>query len=246
MRGLVLLAALGMPGVLAAGETQFSPPPGCKGFLSVQTKDCHVEHHWTCEGEPEGTQWIMMMDAQGPNFLQQVDGEFGWLKSYNLGEPERRELMQSSRDMNALSTLLASGFDDYDFDLRVLRDNEEVAQENVSGRDRLTGETVVIDGEPLLVVDFIYEEVNSAEADNFKAYGTQYVSEKFGSFFLGTGTEGGTESGAQTSTYDATPMRFIEPGEPGFFSRKPQYGCNQIMSGLMQPLATDKENNDDI
>jgi len=247
MKISLLLTSMVLAAPVTAGEKPFSPPPGCKGFLTVQTKDCRVEHHWTCEGEPDGTQWIMVMDAKGPNFLQQVDREFGWLQSFDLGGTDRRELRRPVRDMNSLTTLLNTGYDHYHFEQDVLRNNTPFATETIIGRDRLTGDQEVIDGEPLQVIDYAYEEVSSADPQVLKSYGTQYVSARFRSFFLGRGTDANSTG---KDAYDASPVRFIEPGEAGFFTTTPQYGCREIMSGLTQhPTLTptpNKENNNDI
>ena len=230
-----------------AGSDRYILPPGCKAFLTVQQKDCRVEHHWTCSDDPEGSQWIMSMGEGGPEFLQQVDREFVWLKSYVPDSRESRAIKRPAQDLNSLSRLLEAGADNYDFEVQVSVDGAETAVERVRGYDRLTGEKITIDGEPLLVIAYDYSEQSNVEDQPVKSSGKQYVSERFRSFFLGQGRD---EVGGEVTEYDAAPVQFIEPGEAGFLSVKPQYGCSQIMSGLSLPrnenMIPNKETNDDI
>ena len=228
---------------LSVNAGTFIPPKGCTAFLTVQMKSCRVEHHWTCEGDAEGTQWIMMLGNQGPTFLQQVDREFRWLQSFPQRSDISRALIVPEKDPNSLTELLATRNDDFDFQQTVFSGGVAVAVDHVTGFDRLNGTRVTIDGEPLLVTEFKTEISSSAGGETIYSTGNQYVSERFRSFFQGRETE---IVGSQSRDFDDSPILFIEPGEAGFLADQPEFGCDEMMSRLDMPLADNTEKSDDL
>jgi len=238
-RMLAILAAV--PFTATAGT--FTPPKGCTAYLTVQMSNCKVEQHWTCAGDAEGEHWTLTIDADGPRYLQHLDREFRWLENYPLPGDIKRVLKQPEADPNSLTELLEIGRDDFDFQQIVLRDGKPFATERITGFDRLTGTSVRIDGEELLVTEFEFQVESNSGSNTSRTYGNQYVSPRFRLFFQGRETE---EVGGETYHYDEKPMLFSEPGEAGFLADKPEFGCEELMSGLQLPLATEKEKRDEL
>jgi len=228
---------------LAATAGTFTPPKGCTAYLTVQMSNCKAEHHWTCAGDPEGEHWALTIDVDGPRYLQHLDREFRWLKKYPIPSNFTRTLQQPEADPNSLTELLETGRDDFDFEQTVLRGDEPITSEHITGFDKLTGTKVRIDGEELLVTEFEFRVETRLDGEMSRTYGNQYVSPKFRLFFQGRETE---EVGGETYHYDEKPVLFVEPGEAGFLAGKPKFGCDQMMSGLQMPLATEKERRDEL
>ncbi len=227
----------------AATAGTFTPPKGCTAYLTVQLSSCRVEQHWTCADDPEGEHWALTIDADGPSYLQHLDREFRWLENSPLPGDYKRILRQPEADPNSMTELLEKGRDDFDFEQSVLRDSKPIAAEHITGYDKLTGTKVRIDGEDLLVTEFEFTVESGLDGQTSRTYGNQYVSPKFRLFFQGRETE---EVGGETYHYDEKPMLFSEPGEPGFLADKPEFGCDEMMSGLQMPLATEKERRDEL
>ncbi len=222
MRGtLALCAALLPPPLFAQNDgSRFYPPEGCTAQLTIQSRSCQVDNIWTCDDTP-GHSWRMEFQADGPTFMSRIDYETQWVESYHLFPTRRRELVQPSDDPASLTELLETGIDSYDFTLRT-----PSGPVRVVGYDRLTGESVVIDDEPLLVTEFdARHETTSGTVLEIK--GNEYVSVKHRRFIAGQ-YSGTSESGAFED--DQTPVDFIYPGEPGFFTKTPLYDCEASLA----------------
>ncbi len=154
MRALSFVAAIVLAPIAVQAGT-FVPPKGCTAYLTVQMKSCEVSHHWTCEGDPPGNHWAMSIDGEGPSYLQYLDREFRWLQSYPQRTDVSRALITTEADANSLTDLLETHRDDFDFKQTVSRNGKQIAVEHVTGYDRLNGTRVTIDGEPLLVSEFV-------------------------------------------------------------------------------------------
>ncbi len=228
MKIWAFLAALAVsPMAVQAGT--FAPPKGCNAYLTVQMKSCEVSHHWTCVGDPEGDHWAMSIDGEGPAYLQHLDSEFRWLQGHPQRTDVSRALITNEVDANSLTELLETQRDDFDFTQTVSQNGKQIAVERITGYDRLTGERLTIDGEPLLVTEFEIHVVSSAGGAPSHTTGNQFVSERFRLFFQGHEVE---TSGGEVFEYDDTPVLFIEPGEAGFLSDRPEFGCDAMMSAL--------------
>ncbi|WP_299281648.1 hypothetical protein [uncultured Tateyamaria sp.] len=215
--GIVPLAATAQDGDL------YYPPAGCTGTLTVQSRSCMVSHIYTCAADQPGESWRIQFNADGPNFLSKIDAETQWLESYELFPIRREVLQQPAPDPASLSELLSTGTDAYDFVQR-----SETGVVRVVGFDRLSGNDVVIDGEPLLGTEFSarYEDTSGTYLE---VSGAEFVSVKHRRFVSGLVTQKWTRDG-DTIEWDRTPVDFIYPGEPGFFSKTPLYDCEASLA----------------
>lgn len=210
----------------AAAQAVFTPPAGCTGVLTAQLQGCLMTHVWTCEGDAEGHQWVALFDEIGPRQIRLVDRDFQWLQTFYF-DPPAVETLESTSDALNLDTLFRYKFDDFDF---VTRTDTLSEPERFRGYDRLTGETVVIDGEPLWRTEFAYDVLDPDDTVYYSAGGRQYVSERHRIFFFGEAWDAATPD----VITDNSPVSFAYPGEPGFFSQRPTEGCGALMSGVPQ------------
>jgi len=238
--GLMLLAT----NALAANQNTFTPPKGCTAFLTVQDRNCQVEHHWACKGDPEGQVWRLVIDGEGPRQLSLTDNEFRWVLTYPLRAGTKETLVTPEADPASLTELLATGIDSYDFQIQIALDGRPLRRDRVVGFDKLTGNSVTIDGEPLLTTEFAYTISNDRDDSTYKAYGQQFVSERYNVFFGGVET---SESGGSKENHDNSPVEFLKPGEKGFLSRNPKYDCGAVMSRFStRPKTEQMEAPDDL
>lgn len=200
----------------AAAQT-FTPPEGCEGYLTVQQRGCVVSNHYVCEADPEGHQWRVDFVEMGPVFASLIDSETQWVRSISLIS-QRVTTLKETPDPASLTELLETGIDTYDF-TTVTEEGEETRWR---GADVLTGETEVIDGVELLVMEYTSES-DDAEGRS-RNEGVNYVSEEWRLFLPGTSVSF-DEEGEPQPERDNTPVLFIEPGEPGFFASRPIYDC---------------------
>ncbi|NDV02900.1 hypothetical protein [Pseudoroseicyclus tamaricis] len=218
----VLATLLGLAAGSVAAQ-DFAPPEGCVGTLTVQQRACLVVNVWECEADAPGEQWVALFGVGGPFQVKKVDEDFQWLTTFY---PDRVETMElPAPDPGSLSELLETGRDSYDF---TTTSDDGAPAERVVGVDRLTGEEVEIDGEPLLATTYSYDVVTADGEITYSGVGEQYVSERHRLFLLGRSWQRDTPE----EVLEASPVDFIYPGEPGFFSTSPQYDCGVIESAL--------------
>ena len=223
---LAIVPALTPAPASAQGAGTVTPPPGCTAFMTVQSRGCFVSHYWTCEGDPEGTHWRMSMDGDGPFALSQTDREFRWLLSYDLRNGGQNTLITPEEDPASVTELFATGSDSMVFSTIFESPGGMRIQRDYTGFDRLTGETVEIDGRVLNRTEFSYQ-YDLGEGPR-RVEGNQYVHEGWRIFF--GGQEVTTLPSGETIESDNSPMEFAEPGERGFLSDQPLYDCGDMMS----------------
>ncbi|WP_166417358.1 hypothetical protein [Cochlodiniinecator piscidefendens] len=211
----------------------YSVPEGCSGFLTVQSRMCEVDHYWRCEADPEGVFWRLTIQSDGPSLLSKLDSEYRWLEMFRL-KTARREQMSQEVDPQSMSELLETGSDSWTFDQDWFERGEFLTTERYSGYDRLTGDTVEIDGVTLRQTEYHMRSEFSATGETFVATGNEYVYERFNIFLGGIGV---IESRQGREEYDNTPVEFSEPGEQGFLATSPLFDCGDILSGLDVPLS---------
>ena len=217
---LLILSGLIMAAPAVAQQT-FSPPEGCTGTLTVQQKGCVLVNVWTCEADEPGDQWLALIGQGGLFSLQKVDSEFQWVEAYKMTGNET--LQTPAPDPASLTDLFGNQIDTWDFTI----ETEEGPQRNV-GYDLLTGETTVIDGVTLMDTEFQGRTLDADGNEIDAGHGRQYVSKDMRLFFFGQSWDADTPD----QVIDMSPVEFIYPGEPGFFSAKPIYECNELETGF--------------
>ncbi|PZQ95514.1 MAG: hypothetical protein DI533_19305 [Cereibacter sphaeroides] len=203
----------------------FNPPPGCTGWLTVQSRGCRVSNHYKCEADPAGDQWRADFDQEGIFFVSHIDRETQWVESYDMFPTVRQWLEPGAADPASFSELLSTGIDTFDFNLS----DDAGSKTNVKGFDKLTGNSTVIDGVQLQETEFDFTETTSDGTVLRKANGHEWIQPDWRLFFSGKST---WESAEGDLPIDGTPMQFIMPGEKGFFSTEPIFDCDAITSSL--------------
>jgi len=217
--------------LLALGSAAWADDPlpdDCTQHLTVQTRDCSVDHHYTCASAP-GDHFLIVYGDSGRAFYAHNNAETQWISSQSLPDGARHSTIMPPSDPVSISTLLSDGYDSYIFDQQI--DAENVVR--YEGFDRLTGETTEIDGETLLRTSFRYRVTLPRTGALLRVVqGQQYVSETHRVFFGGVDTYQSTEGEVSV---DSTPVEFFYPGEAGFLSTTPMFGCTGMMSALQLP-----------
>ncbi|MCB6178110.1 hypothetical protein LHP98_08200 [Rhodobacter sp. Har01] len=216
-----LLAAVMAAPALAGSWT---PPEGCELFMTVQSKACRVSNHYRCAGDPAGDQWRADFDQEGMYFQSHINSEAEWVESFDLNPTVRQVLDPGAEDPASFSELLATGVDTYAFGLT----RDDGTHSNVTGADRLTGKTVVIDGQTLEQTEFDYTETDDFGNVLRRSRGNEYISRDMRLFFAGPGE---TDLGdGQWLPSDGRPMDFAFPGDKGFGATQPIFDCDAVLS----------------
>lgn len=203
----------------AAAAGKFAPPEGCDVYVTVQMKSCQVSQHYRCAGDAPGDQWALYLDADGPYYMNRIDGETRWVESYSLISGEYDRLV-SEADPASFSTLLATGRDDYDFSTE--SDAGEIVR--YTGYDELPGETVVIDGVALERTTFDLTATGADGVPLWRRRGEQLVNREWRIFFADRETF--ETPGGERQQVEDTPVTFAFPGQAGYLETKPQFGCD--------------------
>lgn len=224
-----ILAAGLLPAVPATAQSAmpgvFSPPPGCTGWLTVQSRGCRVSNHYRCDADAPGDQWRADFDQEGIFFVSRIDRETQWIESFDMFPTTRQVLLPDPADPASLSTLLSTGIDTFDFGLA----EDGGSQSAVRGFDRLTGRSMTIDGVTLEETEFDYTETAPDGSVVHKSRGNEYINRDWRLFLSGTSEFEGPDG---MLPVDGTPRQFIFPGEPGFFTTEPIFDCDATMSGF--------------
>ncbi|MRX50959.1 hypothetical protein GI374_10975 [Paracoccus sp. S-4012] len=222
MRLAVVLCALALP----TSAQVFTPPAGCTLDMTVQERSCNVANHYHCEADAPGDRRVLYFGEGGiPRYHSRIDAETRWIWSEDPESGLVDELVEDSPDHASLTTLLETGSDDFDFWTRSNRG--EMLRH--TGRDELTGETRVVDGITLDVTRFRLTTSDESGAVLIRREGQQFVSRDHRRFYGGSETSSDWTGEAGRS--DDTPVLFAFPGEAGFGSIQPQFGCQMLMTG---------------
>jgi hypothetical protein len=230
MRLLVLAAfaaapALAQDAAPAAPDARtFQVPAGCTAYLTIQQASCSVSHHFTCEGDPEGWQRRVDMDESGVAYAGAIDSETQWVESLHFLSGHSEALAPDPADPASFSELTSTGRDSFDF----VTESPELGPTRYVGSDRLTGETVTIDGVTLDRTEFKVVAYDASGVEVWRTAGNEFISRDWRMFLAGVATT--QLPGGETYEEDSSPVEFILPGEDGFLSVRPRHGCGQMMS----------------
>ena len=203
----------------------FTAPEGCTAYLTVQSRGCHVANYYRCEADNPGDQWRADFDQEGAFYLSKIDRETQWIESYDMNPAVKQTLDPSPADPASFSDLLSTGYDSFVFSLS--KDNGE--HSNVRGFDKLTAQSVVIDGVTLKQTEFDYTETDDAGNILRQARGNEYISPDFGNFFSGSSE---WYDGTNWLPMEGSPVQFITPEEKGFAATQPIFDCDVVISAL--------------
>jgi hypothetical protein len=218
----VLMTPVGGP-VLAQGG--FSLPAGCEAYVTVQKADCTVTHLFRCEGDPEGHQRRVDLNESALTYMGVIDSETQWIESFHASSGDTTYLAPDAADPASLTELIETGRDGLDFQTM----SGMYGLTRYVGEDRLTGETVVIDGVELLRTAFYMVVYDQFGGVVWEISGNEYIHPEWRTFLSGTRTFSTPD---EEVVQDGTPVEFIFPGEPGFLGSTPRHGCGVMMSGL--------------
>ncbi|MFD1794947.1 hypothetical protein ACFSC1_03000 [Paracoccus aurantiacus] len=191
--------------------------------MTVQNRGCTVAQHYVCASDEPGDQHVIYYDDQGPSYHSHIDAETRWLESNDLDTGLTDLLMPDAADDASFSTLLKTGRDDFDF---VTESNSGERLRHI-GEDRLTGETVEIDGVPLELTEF---RLRTFAADGqllIDSRGQQFINREHGRFY--GGTEHSEDWTGEVTDDNDSPVTFAFPGDAGFASTEPLFDCEMQM-----------------
>lgn len=214
IRAGVVLALVAGP---AGAQALFSPPAGCHVFATVQAADCSVEQMMECEGQPGVTSVTVYPD--GGDFISSVDAEAQWVMSVDSVDGSVETLLEPQADPSQLSDLLGSGRNSYDF--MTVSSTGQVTR--FVGKEALTGEQIVLNGVVLLQTENQMQAFAEDGTWLWSVVSQEYVSPDWGVFLGGTAMWTTPEDGEYPS--DSSPVEIVLPGETGFLSTVPAYGC---------------------
>lgn len=222
LRSALLTVSCALAGAASAGT--FTPPGGCEGWLTVQTRSCKVSNHYRCDADAPGDQWRVDFGLNGAFFRSRIDYETQWMESHE-SDGTIDMLEPGAADPASFSELLATGRDSYDFS--TIRSTG--VRETVRGYDQLTGETVTIDGVALKQTK--YEATATDDNGNllWQSRGNEFAHPEWRLFFSGRGQ---TDLGEGFLPKDFTPVDFVFPGEQGFMSTTPLYDCETVTASV--------------
>lgn len=211
----------------AAQEATFALPQGCTAYVTAQLRNCSVSHYFRCEGDPEGWQRRVDLDDQGLTYEGATDNEGQWMESYHVRSGHTEALGPRNDDPASFSELLSKGVDSYDFDTT----SPQVGTQSFVGEDRLTGKTLTVNGVTLEETEYHITATAEDGSVEWASAGHEYISRDWRVFFSGVST---ITTPSDSYDEDGTPMAFAFPGDPGFLTTKPQYGCGTILSSLVR------------
>jgi len=207
---------------------QFSLPQGCEGYLTIQTTSCSVSHYFRCDVDTNGEQRRATMDEEGLSYVGRINRNAEWLESFHLRAAYTERLM-SSVDPMSMTELLANSVDTWDF----TTESREIGDSQYVGFDSLTGETVEIDGVTLLRTEYALTAYDAAGTEMWRSEGSEFVSRDWRMFIGGTSSYITSDDRFDS---DDTPVEFIFPGEAGYLSVNPKFGCGVEMSAVDAPI----------
>lgn len=227
-----LLASLalgaGLQALPAHAAGNFTPPQGCTGFLTVQMHGCMVSNHYTCSSDPKGDKWRIDFNADGPVFVSHTNYESEWVESYDLGEGTHEVLQRPSKRPASFSDLLKTGTDTYDFTVVT----DDGVRKHVTGTDKLTGKTRVLNGVTLEQTEFQTTETDATGKPLWSSKGHEWINRDWRLFIAGTGV---WQDEKGKVPFDNSPALLLQKGQKGFMSTTPEFDCNSVMSELVLP-----------
>lgn len=219
---ILVVAAAGLLALQAHAST-FTPPEGCTGTMTVQSRGCRLSNHFICAQDPQGDQWRVDFGEYGAYFASRINFETQWVHSVDMGSGLTSRLVPGAADPASFSELLETGTDTFDFSM--LRGDGRMTR--VTGFDTLTGQEVVVSGVVLKETTYEFSETLQDGTFLHGAKGREYIWPERRLFFSGTSEWTDAEG---SYTREGSPVEIILPGQPGFMATRPEHDCDVMMS----------------
>ncbi len=221
IRALVLIL-MASPAVAQQAPT-FSLPQGCTAYVTVQMRSCTLSHHFRCEADPEGYQRRVDLNQDGLTYVGSIDAEAQWIESFHALSGHTERLGPGNTDPASFSELVAKGVDSYDFETT----SPEIGTQRFVGEDRLTGRTVTVNGVTLEETEYHITAYAEDGSEQWTSAGHEFINREWRTFLSGVSH---ITTPSDSFDDDDTPMSFAFPGDPGFLTTQPKFGCGAIMS----------------
>jgi len=201
-----LFSVFAVPATAQDGPQSFALPEGCTAFLTVQSKDCSVDHHFTCEGDPEGHKQRVSLTEEGVVYVGSINFETQWVGSFHPRTGHSERLAPNGVDPASFSELIETGKNTFDFETL----SDEI-------------------GTDLEETKYAIRALAPDGTEVWRAEGNEYISRRWRTFFAGTGR---VTTSSDSFDKDDSPVEFIFPGETGFLSANPKHGCGVLLSSF--------------
>ena len=145
-----------------APSRTFQPPAGCEAYLTVQSAPARSRTTSAATPTPRaGSAASTWTRAASPTSAPSTARRSGWSRSTSCPSTPRRWAPRPTRP--SFSELTSTGEDSFDF----VTESPEIGQTRYTGEDRLTGETVTIDG---VTLDRTEYEIVATTPDGTEAW----------------------------------------------------------------------------
>jgi hypothetical protein len=192
-------------------------PQGCAAWLTVQRASCSVAHLFTCGNDPEGYMRLITIDQGGGSFIVTVDADGQWIESNDMVTGAIERAVPEPPDPYSLNEFLTTGTDSFNFSMQDV--NGTIIR--YFGADVLTDRTTTIDGVELVITTGEMAG-RGGGLTRWSRTSSDFFSLEWGVGFAGTSNL--VFDGAEQS-FDDTPVQFDMPGDPGFLTTTPLFGC---------------------
>ena len=212
MRAAMILALLAAP----AMAQDYVPPAGCEAILTVQGQSCTARHVMRCADNPGGFT-VAVVGAPGIVAFTVFDGGSMATRSEDR---ETGEVFSANPVADPLDVIAAVQTGADSFDMTVTRDSDGLQYRHV-GEFHRDGDPVLIGGRQLWPLAGTRTISNPAGDQSVTMHNTMLFDPALRITF------GAQAHRADTGvlTQDWTPVTFALPGEPGFLTMEPAYGC---------------------
>ncbi|MEM8553412.1 MAG: hypothetical protein AAGF71_01165 [Pseudomonadota bacterium] len=219
-----------------AQAQQAAVPEGCAAVMTVQTRGCTVQHRLICEDLAPGDFRLALYGPGGPFLIGHYNRHYQTLASVIVPTQKITRSLDAGPDPLNMDELLDDGLDTYDFTEVEERPGSGPVEVRMMGFDRLTGDTIEIDGRSLLVTEFEYRRIGPDGEVMEHFAGQQFVDPDFLTIYAGTFIDktGGSEPN------DLSPVKFYGPDDPGFLSAVPRHDCPATDASFSLPSEQDQ------
>ena len=220
-RAVALLAGLSA-GVWPAFAAELDLPEGCVPYLTVQSVDCEVDIYMRCD-KPSG-QYIRIQNyaPHGLDTIEEATDDWSILFSVDVERKTGLVVRQGPQTPISGAAMLSDGLTEFEYPVDFYFDRPAPYAVQMTGIFRMTGETVVVDGHELMVLENRIRVEIPPPLGPLETIQAGYYSADLDAYMEGSGS---LRLGQNVTPIEAGPARFALPGEPGWLSLKPLFNC---------------------